>query len=739
MNHMCRTILPGVTMLLVAACGGGGEGASSSSSAVSTVQVKGTVNSGEIGGSNLTVLSAQQDSTSPIQTETFTTTISTRNPQLLFIQDANEVIRGLTFSIRTDLSDSTPPTLLPADATSTALALLLLSPGVTPPDYSYTQPVITAIQSLPSFPALLAFLQAHLKARSLPEIIADPAYGPLLEACLTEWPTKISTITPLSSPNASVAAFAVQPKVSPNSTPPSLDTGGVFISLLGHYLDPNNIKVTFANHSLRSATIYEFSDLTGTGSPLTRIGSSEWFRGGDGPNTLSLLGIKSKGLVPRTMSKNLVFHSPDEKLHYYIVGAGFAVSTVIPPPGVGGFDDLKLPIGYDISKYVIAPALSFILGGPVSDILDTVVTTLDGLNDPTPALVELKTQLVKVSTETILSAGAVLAYRVLLKEYSKLALGQLGPAIKGTTRGFLQSVFRIGALYDSVNFIAYVDDLIRMPRYAKLEVASPYDIIAFADQAISFKKTDGTIHIGLTRSDGSKEPLTVEYTIAPGTALEGIDYKDASPTPGVVQFGAGQTSASIPVQLINNPSNTGFRTAALSLGKIKGLGKVGHHRALSLTIGSGSPLNVCEPDVPTRAESGCELPRLVARNPFTPIPTGQAVPLSDLVLVKPGTCRIENLYLQVLSFSGSNWRLNIPEPYKSLWPNGFITFTPIWSLTQLTDVPDLSLVSVQSTSTGAIHMRMYYRAFYIDDGIDHTIHQPTLQCTFQQEESGGGP
>jgi hypothetical protein len=90
-------------MILLTGCGGGEEGASSSNSSASIIQVKGTVNSGEIGGSNLTVLSAQQDSTSPIQTETFTTTISTRNPQLLFIQDANEVIRGLTFSIRTNL------------------------------------------------------------------------------------------------------------------------------------------------------------------------------------------------------------------------------------------------------------------------------------------------------------------------------------------------------------------------------------------------------------------------------------------------------------------------------------------------------------------------------------------------------------------------------------------------------------------------------------------------------------
>lgn len=584
-GHVGGMFLAGV-MIVLAACGDGGEGASTSNSSASTVQMKGTVNSREIGGSNLTVLSAQQELTSPVQADTFTTTISTRNPQLLFIQDANEIVRGLTFSIRPDLSDSTPPTLLSADATSTALALLLLSPGVTPPDWSYTQPVVMALQSIPSFSVLVTFLQAHLQTKSLPEIIADPAYASIIEACLNEWPAKIPALKPLATPSASVAAFAVQPKVIPSVIPPSLDTGGVTISLPGPYLDPNNIKATFANHTVRTATIYEFRDLTGTGNPLTRTGSSEWFRGGDSPDILSLLGIKSKGLVPRTMSKNLAFHSPDEKLHYYIVGAGFAPSTVVPPPGIGGFADLGPPIVFDISKYVIAPVLSFISGGPVSDILDVVVTTLEGFNDPTSALVDLKTNLVKVSTETILSVGAMKAYRVLLKEYCSMALGQLGPAIKGSTRGFLQSVIRIGAIYDAANFIFYVDDLIHLPRYAKLEVTSPYDTVEFADQASSFKKTDGTIRIGLTRTDGSKEPLTVEYVLAPGTAVEGIDYRDANPTPGIVQFGAGQTTASIPVQLINNPSNTGFRSATLSLGKITGLGKVGQKRTLSLTIGS---------------------------------------------------------------------------------------------------------------------------------------------------------
>lgn len=134
-GRVVRPILVGGLMFLTA-CSGGGEGPPTSNTSASTIQVKGTVNSGEIGGTGLTVVSALQDSTSPISGDAYSTTISTAGPQLLLIQDENEVIRGLTFSVKDDLSSSTLPRTLLTDATSTALALLLLSPGVTPSDWS---------------------------------------------------------------------------------------------------------------------------------------------------------------------------------------------------------------------------------------------------------------------------------------------------------------------------------------------------------------------------------------------------------------------------------------------------------------------------------------------------------------------------------------------------------------------------------------------------------------------------
>ncbi len=742
MRYVVRTILAGGLMFLTA-CGSGGEGASTSISSASTVQVKGTVNTAELGGTGLAVLSALQDSTSPISGDAYSTTISTAGPQLLLIQDENDVIRGLTFSVKDDLASSTLPRTLRTDATSTALALLLLSPGVTPSDWSFAQPIAAALQTLKSFSGFVAFLQSNLPTRSLAEAIADSAYEPLLRACLEEWPAKAASVTPLASTAMTSAAFAVPPKVSPVLGAPALGTGGIRAEIEKGYTSKHDITATLTNYSLRSVALYEYSDSTGLGTPVLSPNHPVWFQGGDGLTSLSLFG-GTQQITPRSMSRPILFSNPNGKVYYYAVGPGFApYPASLRSEVMVTWEDLAKPVLYDFIKYALAPALSFWSGYPVSDLMDTAFM-LDGLRKGQDAeIIALLQQIQRIGVENAGAAGSVLAYRAILKELMEVTLGKAEPFVKGGLRGFFKSVFRIGAIFDSVNFVLYVNDLINLPARAKIEVSAPYDIVEFRAATYLAKKTDRQASIGLTRKDGSADALVVQYTITPSTAVKDQDYSDASPSPGFVRFEAGQKTASIPIWILNNPANTGARFATIALGPITGLGKVGAQNALSLTIGAGTPLNICEADVPTYAESGCEFPRLVARNPFTPIPSGQAVPLFDLVLLKPGTCRVENLYLQVHSmsgFSGPNWTLNVPEPFKSLWPNGFITFnTPIWSLPRDPNYPDLSLVSVQPTSMGTINMHMYYRAFYIEDNIDWTIHQPTLQCTFQQVGNGGSP
>jgi hypothetical protein len=79
--------------------------------------------------------------------------------------------------------------------------------------------VVTALKSLSSFPALVSFLQAHLPSQSLPDVIADAAYAPLLESCLIEWPTIIAKITPLPLTGSSVWPTRFNHKLPQSSLP----------------------------------------------------------------------------------------------------------------------------------------------------------------------------------------------------------------------------------------------------------------------------------------------------------------------------------------------------------------------------------------------------------------------------------------------------------------------------------------------------------------------------------------
>ncbi|CUS38979.1 exported hypothetical protein [Candidatus Nitrospira nitrosa] len=529
MNYMCRTILPGVMMLLVAACGGGGESASSSSSAVSTVQVRGTVNGGEIGGTGLTIVSALQNSPSSISGESYSTTISATGPQLLLIQDENEAIRGLTFSVKDDSSSSTLPRTLRTDATSTALALLLLSPGVTPSDWSLAQPTATALQTLTSFPGFVAFLQSNLPTKSLAATITDPAYQPLLRACLEEWPAKAATVAPLALIATTSAAFAVPPKVSPVLGAPAFGTGGIRAEIEKGYTGRHDITATLTNYSLRSVALYEYSDSTGSGTPVLSPNHPVWFQGGDGLTSLSLFG-GAQQITPRSMSRPLLFSNPNGKVYYYAVGPGFAPYPASLRSEVAvTWEDLAKPVLYDFIKYALAPALSFWSGYPVSDLMDTAFM-LEGLRKGQDAeFIALGQQIVRMGVENAGAAGSVIAYRVILKELMQVTLGKAEPFIKGGFRGFFKSVFRIGAFFDSLNFVLYVNDLINLPARAKIEVSAPYDTVEFSTATYLAKKTDRQINIGLTRNDGSADVLVVQYTITPSTAVKAQDYSDASP------------------------------------------------------------------------------------------------------------------------------------------------------------------------------------------------------------------
>jgi hypothetical protein len=140
------------------------------------------------GGRNLSVTTIYQSQPSKISAGgIFEATVSEGGTQLLFVLDDNGKIQGLTLSSIRDGS----PEIMEAGSRSTALALLLLSPGILTGDSDQLEQRITSLTALPKFDTLTAFLETRLSERSLQELLDTPEYASrfdsLTTAIIAEW------------------------------------------------------------------------------------------------------------------------------------------------------------------------------------------------------------------------------------------------------------------------------------------------------------------------------------------------------------------------------------------------------------------------------------------------------------------------------------------------------------------------------------------------------------------------
>ena len=156
-----------------------------------------------------------------------------------------------------------------------------------------------------------------------------------------------------------------------------------------------------------------------------------------------------------------------------------------------------------------------------------------------------------------------------------------------------------GKVLDVGNMIVMAGWIGTMPHVAKVEITAPYDTLQFSQSSYFVEKTAGSATITVTRTDGSNDFLLANYTVSDGTAIAGQDY--GTPSSGVLSFGPNQPTQTFPVPIINNPANTGSRTATLTLSKPSDGAKLGNQATATLTIINNviqvSPQNVSRPSL----------------------------------------------------------------------------------------------------------------------------------------------
>jgi len=159
------------------------------------IESKVSINANEIGGTNLFLVSAQ-DEKSVLSKGEFNTVVSKIGEQFLVVKDENDKVRALTLS--TPNSNST--NIMNVNATSTATTLIFLSPGILTLDQEGAATIIQKIQNLNSYSEFELFLKNNLSSKSLDEIVKDVKYDQLLSNCITEYANsnKTKSATPIS-------------------------------------------------------------------------------------------------------------------------------------------------------------------------------------------------------------------------------------------------------------------------------------------------------------------------------------------------------------------------------------------------------------------------------------------------------------------------------------------------------------------------------------------------------------
>ena len=96
--------------------------------------------------------------------------------------------------------------------------------------------------------------------------------------------------------------------------------------------------------------------------------------------------------------------------------------------------------------------------------------------------------------------------------------------------------------------------------------------VQFDQAAFSIAKDGGSITIKVNRTGGAASGVTVDFATSDGTAHAGTDY---TATAGTLTFGAGDTSQTFTIPILNNTIATGATTVNLTLSNPTGGASLG--------------------------------------------------------------------------------------------------------------------------------------------------------------------
>ncbi len=362
--------------LPLSGCGGGSTTPPESHMPVVTpLAAAGTVNTTEIGGTGLTVVSALSEPAGVAGAGAFTTQVSDIGAQALFAVDASGELRGLALSVPGGSGASARATLA-LDAETTALGLLFMVPGITALEPTDASARIAELRQYASFTAFVSFLREHLPTEGLAGLNTDGGeYQDPYEACVLEWmgnhPTSdtvqavaAATRLQVKSPEA---AYCAGMDVTCPSDPSTWPRADVTISNGGwRFAD-------IRRRDLNGSTPTGWTSVAGDLSAMQGVGGFTW----GSLFTASFANANSK--------TETVDFTTNTQAEYWVRGPGFKQAYASMPlgaPGVGN-DPLTSHAapawGVSIVMYLVMPIISLVSGvGEVAKVAGSEILALAG-------------------------------------------------------------------------------------------------------------------------------------------------------------------------------------------------------------------------------------------------------------------------------------------------------------------------------------------------------------------------
>lgn len=291
--------------------------------------VNSTVNTNEIGGKKLKVLSIFKDSASVLN-RSYETVVSKKGTQLLIITDENNKVRGLTLSYL----ENNKPQVLQCDAKSTAYTILLLTPGITVTDPDETRLRFEQFKQLVSVSNFIEFLKSNLKIKALDEISMNQEYQDLLKASINEFYEKYKS-----------NVFKNLDEIQSNN---NFDVN-----------KNHNGTITLSNKAYRFVNVYRRDidnqnkelKVTTVVKPMEGIPPISWG---------SLLTLS----VGKSVDTTDITYNPSSQVNkseYWIIGPGWKQQTLTPPTSIPTDNLDAIALTYAI--YLVLPTIDIVTGG----------------------------------------------------------------------------------------------------------------------------------------------------------------------------------------------------------------------------------------------------------------------------------------------------------------------------------------------------------------------------------------